>query len=351
MKTVLYDRHVALKAKIVDFAGWEMPVQYGGILQECHAVRENVGIFDVSHMGRILISGPDAERFLDYLSTNKISEKKDNSATYTVWCNEKGHCVDDVIIYRQDKEHFFTIVNAGNRKKDLQHLLEHKTHFNVSIEPRFDKEGILAIQGPGAMSLVQQQFPEAADLKPMRFLTTEDIIISGTGYTGAGGCEIYAPLDKIVTLWDQFTAKGAVPVGLGARDALRLEMGFALYGHEISDSISPIESIAAWTVKWDKDDFLGKDALRKLRNTDNKRSEYGILMQERGVPREGYPITKEGSEIGYVTSGTHSPTLNQGIAIILVNHVLSPDESVDVLIRGKPHKAKVVALPFIKGAL
>src|SRR3984885_1292057 len=195
-RTALFDSHRLLGAKMVEFAGWEMPVQYKGIIQEHKAVRERVGIFDVSHMGRIVIQGKEAEFFLDYLSTNQISGKPRGSATYTVWCNESGGSIDDLIIYKYEEDHFFVVVNASNRQKDLEHLLKEGVNFDVKIEPKYESEGILAIQGPRAGSLVSQIFKETFDLRHMHFVPLlyhgQELILSATGYTGAGGFEIYA---------------------------------------------------------------------------------------------------------------------------------------------------------------
>lgn len=356
MRTVLYDRHKELGAKIVEFSGWDMPVQYSGIIPEHHAVRNAAGIFDVSHMGRVLVSGKDAERFLDYLSTNKIAGKADLTATYTVWCDPSGGCVDDVIVYRENAKSFFVIVNAGNRKKDLEHLVSNASNFDVQIQDHYTEDGILAIQGPKALSIVSKLFPESQKIKPMHFLPSlykdKPIVISGTGYTGAGGVEIYAPLDVIVELWDTLLAAGKddglVPIGLGARDTLRLEMGYALYGHELTDKIAPIESVSAWTVKMEKEDFLGKKSLEKLQDSKDKRSEYGIVLIDKGIAREGYEVLKDGNKIGLITSGTHSPNLNKSIGIVLTASPLKVDDEVTVKIRDNLCKAKVVDLPFVK---
>lgn len=356
MKTILYDKHRVLGAKMVEFFGWEMPIQYKGIIPEHHAVREKVGLFDVSHMGRILIFGPDAECFLDYLSTNKISGKKPFTATYTVLTNSEGGCVDDVIIYKIDNTHFFTVVNAGNREKDLEHFLKEAKNFDVVVQDRYDDDGILAIQGPKAIPLMTEIFPEASQLKLMRFVPVvyegTEIILSGTGYTGAGGFEIYAPQQVIDTLWDRILEVGQrygiEPVGLGARDTLRLEMGYALYGHEIDTNIAPTESVSAWTVRWKKGEFIGRSVLEQLEKNSHKRSEYGIVLVDKGIAREGYKVYKDGKNIGYITSGTFSPSLNKSIAIILVQGELQEGEIVDVQIRKNLCCAQVVPLPFYK---
>lgn len=344
---------------MVDFCGWEMPIQYQGIIQEHHAVRLAVGLFDVSHMGRIVVQGADAEAFLDYLSTNIIKGKKDGTATYTVLCDAQGFCVDDVIVYRVHVDDFFVIVNAGNREKDLAHLRKESVRYDVQIQDRYEGEGILALQGPLAEPLLSRFFPVASQLKPMHFIEVKDqgmpLIISRTGYTGAGGYELYGPEERIVYWWDTLLeggkAEGIVPAGLGARDTLRLEMGYALYGHEINETIAPSESVAGWAVKMGKDRFLGKEALAALAKSGRSRFEYGVVLQEPGVAREGYPVLLEGRTVGKVTSGTFSPTLQQAIAIVLVDTALQPDALVSIQIRQNRCAAKVIQLPFLRGLL
>jgi len=356
MKTALYERHCALGAKIVEFAGWNMPLQYKGVIPEHLAVRKALGIFDVSHMGRIEVSGHEAEQFLDYLSTNIIAGKPSFSATYTVWPNGVGGCVDDLIVYKQDPHHFFVVVNASNRQKDLDHLMKYTTAFDVHIQDKFSTEGILAIQGPKALQVAEHIFPEASQIKPMQFLFADykgsSIILSGTGYTGAGGCEIYAPNAVIVELWDRFLYEGQnegiEPAGLGARDTLRLEMGYALYGHELNESISPNETVSNWTVRWKKKDFLGKSLMQQLEASEKKRSEHGIILLDKGIAREGYEVYQNGRLLGKVTSGTYSPTLSKSIAIILTEGNLKNGDHVEVQIRQNRVEAEVVPLPFLK---
>lgn len=353
MRTGIYDKHCVLGAKIVEFAGWDMPVYYRGIIHEHRVVRQKVGIFDVSHMGRIHVKGPDTERFLDYLSTNTIAKKKDFTATYTVWCLESGGSLDDLIVYRISQTEFFVVVNASNRKKDLEHLHRLSNRYEVIIKERY-QDGIIAIQGPQAKSLVGQVFDVVDELKPMCFLPVayhgEEIFLSGTGYTGAGGVEIYASMPAIVDLWDRMLAVGEKygiePIGLGARDTLRLEMGYALYGHELNEDIAPTESVSAWTVKWNKENFLGMSALKELQHSPKKRAEYGIVLQGKGIAREGYKVYKEGRQIGKVTSGTMSPSLHKAIAIILVEGKLQEGDNLEVQIRHRSCPAKVVQLPF-----
>ena len=355
-QTALYNTHIALGAKMVDFGGWSMPLQYKGILHEHQAVRNRAGIFDVSHMGRIAVEGLGAEALLDYLSTNTIYGKKDGTATYTVWCNQEGHAIDDLIIYRESPTKFFVVANASNREKDLDHLLHYSAARDVIINEKYDEEGILAVQGPTALPLIESVFPEAKGLKPMHFITVErngeQIIISHTGYTGENGVEIFAKQSKIVKLWNTLLELGKPfgiePVGLGARDTLRLEMGYALYGHELSESISPIESVSHWTLKKEKGDFIGKSAVDALKSSGKKRSQHGIILQGNAIPREGYPVLQNGKKIGVVTSGSFSPSLQKGIAIVFVEKNLQDGDSVEITIRQSNHPAKVTNLPFYK---
>ena len=336
MRTFLYERHVALGAKLVDFAGWEMPIHYQGILQEHQAVRERVGLFDVSHMARVSIVGKEALPFVDWLSTNRL--KGVGRATYTCLCNADGGTVDDTLVYHESDTSFFLVLNASRRKADLAHLRRESAPFDVQIIENFHHEGILALQGP----LASQYYPE---MKPMTFRREGELIISETGYTGSGGVELFGPQEQISALWDHFIAKGVEPIGLGARDTLRLEKGYALYGHELSLEIAPLESVSKWTVCLDKE-FLGKKGAAGL-----GRSAYGIKMEEGAIPREGYRVysgeTEESFLLGRVTSGGFSPSLKIPIALILSEQSLSPNERVYVEIRGKNVPGRVSPLPFI----
>lgn len=355
MKTVLYSFHCALGAKIVDFAGWEMPLQYEGVLHEHHCVRERVGVFDVSHMGQILISGPEAERFVDYLSSNRLEGKQVGSAVYTVLCDAQGLCVDDVIISRIGLEDFILVANATNQQKVLEHIQSVADSFAVEVVPQLD-HGILAVQGPNAPDLLEKLFPEVRGMKPMRVLRStfegREILLSSTGYTGEYGFEIVAENALIVPLWEQLFVLGKelgiAPIGLGARDTLRLEMGFALYGNEIGSHIAPTESVAAWTVQLDKGEFIGKESLLVLEQSGNKRAEFGVILKERSIPRKGCEVYRGEERIGIVTSGTFSPSLQRGICIVLGQEKLGLGEGIDVLIRGKRVAGEVAALPFYK---
>lgn len=352
MRTALYERHLALGAKMTSFGDWEMPLWYQGISAEHHAVRTAVGLFDVSHMGRIDVVGPDAERFLDYLSTNSIAGRAAQSAIYTAWCHEDGGTVDDLVIFKEDHEHFFVIVNAANRQKDLDHLQKYAPGYSVKVRSRFDDHSILALQGPYALPLMKLLLPELPAMAPMHFTHIQGCTIARTGYTGEPGFEIFGSDADIVFWWEKLLEAGASfdlqPAGLGARDTLRLEMGYALYGHELSDAISPTESVSAWTVKGDKVDFLGKATLNSLEGKSSKRKMYGIALLDRGIAREGYQLFRKGRNIGVVTSGTFSPTRKEAIALILVSDDLDIDDIVDVKIREQFCKARVVKIPFIE---
>jgi aminomethyltransferase len=354
MKTPLYDKHCALGAKMVGFNGWEMPLQYKGIVHEHNVVRNAVGLFDVSHMGRVLISGLEAERFLEILSTNQIAGRPDFSATYTVWCTLMGGSVDDGLVYRINRNQFFVVVNAGNRVSDLVHFQMAAEQFNVTIESHYDLDGILALQGPKAGGVLNKVFEGIPPIAKKHFIETSykghSVAVARTGYTGEDGYEIMGPQSAIVALWDALLEagkpEGIEPVGLGARDTLRLEMGYALYGHELNPSIAPIESVAAWTVKWDKPLFIGKQELEKLNHSPKKRWAYGVILADRAVPREGCKVLVGGQEAGIVTSGGFAPSLNASVALILVHQELTPQQRVDIVVRDQPRQGKCVPLPF-----
>lgn len=357
MRTILYDHHVALGAKMGDFAGWEMPIFYSSIISEHLAVRKAVGLFDVCHMGRVDIRGAKAEAFLDSLSTNVITDRPNGSATYTVFSSERGGCVDDCIIFRINAKHFFLIVNASNRQQDLEHLKHYASAFQVAVEPFYEGNGILALQGPLSTGLLQRLLEQKILLKTMQFnavkYENEEFFISRTGYTGSLGYELIGSAELILKLWQALLRlgkdEGIEPAGLGARDTLRLEAGYALYGHELALNIAPTESISEWTVRWKKAKFLGKEALIKLQTSSKKRSQYAVILSNRSVARQNCPVYKGVKAIGMVTSGGYSPSLRKSIAIIMVNANLAFGEQVEIEIRGQRHSAQVVKLPFYKG--
>jgi glycine cleavage system T protein (aminomethyltransferase) len=352
LRSGLYERHLALGAKMVDFAGWEMPLHYSeGSLEERNIVRERVGLFDVSHMGRIVIEGPQAEECLDAISANRIADRPVGSVTYTVWCHKHGGTVDDLLVYRTGQESFFVVANAANRQKDLHHLLAHAKGYDLHISDRFQGEGILAVQGPRAWDLATHLFPRLQPMKPMHVVEIDEILLASSGYTGERGFELMASSATICDLWDQMVEQGerlgVAPVGLAARDLLRLEMGYALYGHELSDEIAPTESVSAWTVRLDKSTFIGREALLELEESGKKRSQVGLRLLEPGVARADYPLYSGDQEIGVITSGNYCPALQASIAIAMVTSPLSCGEEVSVKIRNHYARALVVPFPFI----
>lgn len=351
-KTVLYEKHLNAQAQMFSFAGFEMPLKYQGILPEHAAVRSKVGVFDVSHMGVIDIFGVDSAQFLDFLATNSIQNRSNHSVTYTAFSSEDGGTIDDLLIFKVDENHFFLIVNAVNRENDLLHLKKYANSFQVAVEPQYEKKGVLALQGPESINLINDIFSESKALKHMHFTECafkgQKGVLSYTGYTGESGFEIIADLSMIEALWEKFLELGAVPCGLGARDLLRMEMGYPLYGHELSPNIAPTESTAAWAVKFDKLSFIGKEALEELESSGLKRFPCGLLLGKGAVAREGFDVLKNNQKIGMITSGSYSPILNRPIALAIVNENLTIGEELEIPIRGVKHKANIVKLPFIK---
>ncbi len=358
MKTVLHALHGAAGARFTEFCGWEMPARYAkGVIYEHQAVRRAVGIFDVSHMGQIVIQGPEAEKLLEHLATNVVSGKEDGTATYTVWASEEGGCIDDLLVYRLSGTDFFVIVNAGNRQKALKHVQRIGEEFDVVIKDRFEDWGIIALQGPRSERVLSKVVPKAADLKPFRLVEVpwkekEPLIVARTGYTGEHGYELIAPSKYLCDLWERLMKTGGEygiePCGLGARDTLRLEMGYALYGHELSMTIGPGETVANWAVKRSKENFVGKEAIVELDESSRKRKQYGIVLQGRGIARGGCPVFCNGEEVGTVTSGTQSPTLHCAIAIVMVKGKLTKEDTIEVAIRDNKVRAELVKLPFLK---
>ena len=304
---------------MVDFAGFEMPLQYSSILSEHQKVRTSCGLFDISHMGLFEVRGKGA---LDQLCTNHLP-KDPMTARYSLICDPEGGCIDDLLIYKWDEEKYWIIGNASNREKDWDHLSDH-------LETTFlsEKMGILAVQGPETY----------LDLKKNQFVQKGNLVFSGTGYTGEKGFECIGPFDELRELFLDLIQKGVTPCGLGCRDTLRLEMGYALYGHELSLDISPLETVAAWAVKLDKD-FLGKE--RAIARA--KRKPFAMELVEKGVPRQGYRLFKNNREVGIVTSGTFSPTLQKGIAL-----GMGEEEPDSMEIRGQKVPVKITTLPFYK---
>ena len=349
MKTPLFESHQKRNAKWISFAGWEMPFSYQGVLQEHAAVRKNVGIFDVSHMGRIDIIGKDTIPFLDFLSTNTVQSKPFGKALYTVFCDENGGAIDDLLVYPISLESAFIVVNAANREIDLTHLQRVGLRFNVTIIPRHD-DGILSIQGPKSQLMIKRLFPELPQLARMEIKVSPTFTITRTGYTGEEGYEIFVGREAVISLWERSLllgeSLGISPCGLGARDVLRLEMGYALYGHELSPIITPIESVAGWSVKLKEHDFLGKQALISL-SSGAHRYPVALRGEEGVIAREGAMIYAEEERIGAVTSGAFSPVLQKPIALGLIQQPLPLDRTVFIEVRQKMRPFRIVRLPFI----
>ncbi|MBU5438601.1 glycine cleavage system aminomethyltransferase GcvT [Tissierella sp. MSJ-40] len=359
-KTPLYNEHVSLGGKVVDYAGWFLPVQYEGLVAEHEAVRNAVGLFDVSHMGEITIKGKDALAFVDYLMTNDISKVVDNQIVYTFMCAPDGGVVDDLLVYRFHHDDFYLVVNASNTEKDYKWILEQKGSFDVEIENISDTVGEVAIQGPLAQKVLQKL--TKTDLNEITFFTLNrsvdingvECMVSRTGYTGEDGFEIYTTNDGIVKVWKDLLEagkeEGIKPAGLGCRDTLRFEASLPLYGHEISQEITPLEGGFKYFVKLDKEsDFIGKEELNKQWKDGLKRKLAGFEMIGRGIPREGYEIQKDGMKIGHVTTGYMSPTLKKNIG----NALIAPEftelgTEVDIMIRNKPVKAVIISKKFLK---
>jgi aminomethyltransferase len=345
------------------FAGFKMPLWYKDVMPEHLAVRNSVGIFDISHMGRIIIEGVDAEHFLNYVITNDVSKLTPKSAQYSVMCNENGGTKDDFIVYRLEETRFLHVANAANREKDYNWLVQNAKRFNVKIDEISDNVAMLAVQGPNAQKTLQKISTEdlskierfkCADLR----LANIDVFISRTGYTGEDGFEIFvwnAPLtkpDNAVKLWSAIVDAGKAfdiePCGLAARDTLRLEAGLCLYGNDIDENTTPLEAALSFVVKLQKADFVGKNVLLKQKSEGIKRKRVGLVMVEQGIPRPGYDVCDDkGEKIGHVTSGTFSPLLRYGIGMAYVQASLAQEGTiVNVSIRGKMAKAKIAAFPL-----
>ncbi len=358
-RTALYEQHLALGARIVEFSGWEMPVQYSGILQEHQAVRTKAGLFDVSHMGEFKVEGDDALAFLQYLVPNDVARLAVHQALYTQLCLPTGGVIDDLLIYRLSEHNYMLVVNAGNITKDFAWVQGQATHFqNVSVIDQSDTTALLALQGPAALSILQP-FTET-DLTDISYYHCAaapvdgiNCIISRTGYTGEDGFELYCASVDVVKLWNELLAaggsQGLLPTGLGARDTLRLEAGLCLYGHELDEQTDPLEARLNWTVKMNKGSFIGRDALLATKEQGPQKLLIGIETLERGIPRGGYAIYDKEQYIGTLTSGAPGPSVGKNIGMGYVETVHAViGNAVQIDIRGKRVAAQIVALPFYK---
>lgn len=357
-RTPLYEEHLAAKAKLIDFGGWEMPVQYAGVIDEHHAVRRKAGLFDVSHMGEIDVRGKEAQSFVQMLITNDVSKLGDGKILYSPMCYPNGGIVDDLLVYRYGQDHYFIVVNASNTDKDFAWMAEQAKEFDVVVENVSAQYAQLALQGPLAETILQRiTNVNLAQIKYYGF-THGDVdgvpcLISRTGYTGEDGFEIYVSPEYGRQLWRKIleigVKEGVQPIGLGARDTLRFEARLPLYGNELGSEISPLEAGLGIFVKLDKDAFIGRDALLAQKEQGVPRKLVGLEMIGRGIARSHYPLQKDGAEIGFVTSGSFSPTLNKNIALGLIRSNLAVQGDVlDVMIRGKAVQAKMIPTLFYK---
>lgn len=357
-KTPLYEKHLALNGKMIEFGGWLLPVEYTGIIEEHRQVREAAGLFDVSHMGEILVRGKDAGAFLQQILTNDLSKAPDGKVIYSPMCYEGGGVVDDLLVYKYADDHYLLVVNAANTGKDFDWIKDHLSG-DVDAVNVSDSWAQLAIQGPFAEEILQEgtDFP----LKDIRFYTFVpevtvfgvQAMVSRTGYTGEDGFEIYMPADKAPKVWESLLEVGRpkclMPVGLGARDTLRFEAALPLYGHELSAEITPLEAGLSAFVKLDKDSFIGKEALQIQYNQGLTRRLAGFEMVGRGIPRSGYEIVDNGNPIGFVTSGSFSPSLGKNLGLAMIDsRFCLPGTEFDVIIRNKAVRAKVCEIPFYR---
>ncbi len=360
LRTPLYEAHRALGARLVEFGGWEMPVRYSGDIAEHQAVRQRAGLFDVCHMGEFTVTGTGALDFLQSLVPNNVARLAENQALYTQTLRPDGGTIDDLIIYHLGPERFMIVVNAGTTEKDWAWFSEHAAgQHDVTLENSSGATGLLALQGPLAQRILQPLTETPlADIAYYHCLPGAvsgiDCLISRTGYTGEDGFELYCDAGAVTDLWNRLLEAGApdglAPAGLGARDTLRLEAAYCLYGHELTEEITPLEAGLGWTVKLDKGvDFIGREALLEQKRDGLRRKLIGVELTERGVPRAGYPLLRDGVSVGALTSGTMAPTLGKPIGLGYVTpDIASVGATLAVEIRGKPVAARIVPLPFYK---
>ncbi|MBQ3768875.1 MAG: glycine cleavage system aminomethyltransferase GcvT [Prevotella sp.] len=348
-KTCLYDKHVALGALMSPFGGFEMPIQYSGIVDEHQAVRQSCGVFDVSHMGEVLITGPDAERYVNHIFTNDVTSMPAGKILYGMMCYENGGVVDDLLVYKCDENEFFLVINAANIDKDWEWIQEHSKDYNVKLDHQSDSYGELAVQGPESEQVMKDVLGiDGSDLIFYTFKQIGDVIISRTGYTGEDGFEIYAAPNYINECWDKLVASGRCkPCGLGCRDTLRFEVGLPLYGDELSAEITPIMAGLGIFVKLDKDEFIGKDALARQKEEGPAKKLVGIELSDKAIPRHGYVVLKDGQPIGEVTTGYHTISTDKSVCMALIDTQFAKlDTEVDIQIRKKVFPGKVVKKQF-----
>lgn len=351
-RTCLYDRHVALGALVQPFGGFDMPIQYSSIIEEHNAVRQHCGVFDVSHMGETFISGEDAERFVNHIFTNDVTGAPIGQIFYGMMCYPDGGTVDDLLVYKMGEQLYFLVINAANIDKDIEWIMTSAEGFNVNIDHCSERYGQLAVQGPEAETVMEEvlQIP----CKDLVFYTAKtinvdgvEVIVSRTGYTGEDGFEIYGSHEYIVNQWDKLMESGRCkPCGLGCRDTLRFEVGLPLYGDELSQDISPVMAGFSMFCKFDKPEFIGKEALLKQKTEGVARRLRGLMLDDRAVPRHGYKVLKDGVEVGEVTTGYRLISVDQSCAVALVDSSLKLGDRVEVQIRKKTFPATIVKKKF-----
>jgi aminomethyltransferase len=356
--TPIFPVYQKYHAKTIDFHGWALPVQFSGIIREHLAVRQKVGLFDVSHMGELLIEGPDAPSFLDSILTNRISLVKPGFIKYSPMCYENGGTVDDLLVYRLDQTKFLLVVNASNTTKDKEWIQQNIRSFRVSIHDFSEATAQMALQGPQAFTLLQKIAADPIDLDLKYYQFRDKVMLSGipvllsrTGYTGEDGFEMYLSADSGIPLWENILDAGVFlgiqPIGLGARDTLRFEAGLPLYGNELGPDITPLEAGLKRFIDFEKTDFIGKEALFQQYIQMNFRHLVGLEMIERGIPRSGNRVFSRNQEIGYITSGNYSPSLEKNLALALLDSKINQlNQAVQVDIRGKRLTAKIIKFPF-----
>ncbi|HTU19657.1 MAG TPA: glycine cleavage system aminomethyltransferase GcvT [Gemmataceae bacterium] len=354
LRTPLYDWHVAQGGRMVEFGGWDMPVQYSSIVEEHQTVRTAAGLFDISHMGRLSFAGADALALLQQIYTNNAAALKDGQVRYGLLCNERGGVRDDVLVYRWQRGCPLMVVNAANREKIVAWLAKHRKDRDVEVSDHTTATCMIAVQGPQSLALCRGLTAADADQLPYYFAVqttyqNASCILSRTGYTGEDGVELMVAAEKGLPLWEELVRRGAKPCGLGARDTLRLEAAMPLYGHELTEDIDPFQAGLGWAVKMDKGDFIGREALLRRRKDASLPKRVGLELAGRRAAREGAAVLSESRAIGRVTSGTVTPTLNKAVAMAYVDPAFTAVGTIcKVDVRGKPEEARVVPLPFYR---
>lgn len=353
-KTPLYQAHLDAEARIVDFGGWDMPLNYGSQIDEHHAVRQDAGMFDVSHMTVVEVTGAEAKAYLQYLLANDVDKLQvAGKALYSGMLNEEAGVIDDLIVYYLTHEHYRVVVNAATREKDLAWMENVAQQFAVSIEERIDV-AMIAVQGPNAINKTQaimtdEQQSAVQGLKPFVAVQAGSWFVARTGYTGEDGYEIMVPDEQGVAVWKQLEQAGVKPCGLAARDTLRLEAGMNLYGHDMDETVSPLEANMGWTIAWEpaERDFVGRKALAAQKESGAARKLVGLVLEEKGIMREGQEVLANGEVVGVVTSGTMSPTIGKSIAMARINREIN-EQTLSVQVRKKQLSAKVVKPCFVR---